>query len=309
MPYRATEHWRRLNSQFDEWFHWEGIGDVELQRMNQFFASPAPTDPKLLRYATWMLYRNIEERDELGLLDRIPPTIGEESGRAFRFDKRLVSWDLLISLDHLYTIHEADPNVLTAPVVFVELGAGWGRLAYALRLANSAATYVICDLPEVLLVASRYLPRVLRGETFYGYERTRLVPRLSREQFLAAPGVWFLGAQHLERFDDKTADVFASVASFQEMTRDQVDAYFRVVDQKTGGIFYTLQLRSAGTHGLHLAEIEALDEYPFRSHWQRVILRSPAWSDLYFEAVFRTSANPRPGSRGQRGAVASSAAD
>jgi hypothetical protein len=166
---------------------------------------------------------------------------------------------------------------------------------------------VICDLPEVLLVTSRYLPRVLPDEKFYDYEHTRLIPRLTRERFLAGPGVWFLAAQHLERFDDKAADVFASVASFQEMTRDQVDAYFRVIDRKTGGIFYTLQLRSASTHGLHLGEIEALDEYPFRSHWQQSMLRSPAWSDLYFETVFRITAKPRTSSRDERRTVESSA--
>jgi putative sugar O-methyltransferase len=284
-PYRATEHWRRLNHQFDEWFHWEGIGQVEVQQMNQFFASPPPTDPKLLRYATWMLYRNLVTRDELGLLDKISATISEESGRAFCFEGRLVSWDLLISLDHLYSIHEADARVLTSPCVFVELGAGWGRLAYALRRANPAASYVVCDLPEVLLVTSRYLPRILPDEKFRYYEETRDVAEFSREMLLAEPGIWFLGAHQLERIADGAVNFAASIATFQEMSVEQVDAYFEVIGRKVNGVFYTLQLRSGCTHGLHLGEIAGLAEYPFRPAWRPMFLRSPAWSDLHFETA------------------------
>jgi putative sugar O-methyltransferase len=299
-PYRATEHWLQLNQQFDEWFHWEGIGDVEVQEMNQFFSSPPPTDPKLLRYATWMLYRDLAARDELGLLDKISATIDEESGRAFRFEGRLVSWDLLISLDHLYSIHEAKPEILTSPCVVVELGAGWGRLGYALRQANPAATYVVCDLPEVLLVASRYLPRILPGDRFRQYEETRQASELSRETLLAEPGVWFLGAHQLEDIADDAVDCLVSVASFQEMTVDQVDAYFDVIDRKVDGVFYTLQLRSGRTHGLHLGEIGGLADYPFRPAWRAAFLRNPAWSDLYFETAQLTSpatkdSKPRPG--------------
>jgi putative sugar O-methyltransferase len=294
-PYQATEHWKRLNRQFDEWFRWEGIGEVELQTMNQSFASPPPTDPKLLRYATWMLYKAVEARDELGLLDAVPATIGEESGRAFRFDGRLVSWDSLLSLDHLYSIYEVDHDVLRAPNVFVELGAGWGRLAYALRRANRSVAYVICDLPESLLVSSRYLPRLLADERFHNYPDVRLVERFTRDELLSAPGVWFLAPQQLDRFADDTADFFASVASFQEMTRDQVSEYFAVIDRILRGVFYTLQLRSSATHRLHLGEISGLADYSFPPAWTRELLRSPSWSDLYFEAVFRSAGRDRGG--------------
>jgi putative sugar O-methyltransferase len=290
-PFVATEHWRRLNRQFDEWFHWEGIREVETQTMNEFFSSPSPTDPKLLRYATWMLYRRVEARDSFRLLDRVPSTIDETTGRAFRFEGRLVSWDLLISLDHLYSIYEVDPDVLESPNVFVELGAGWGRLAYALRMANPQTTYVVCDLPEVLLVSSRYLPRVLPRDRLNGYERARTIGAFDREFFLSEPGIWFLGTQHLDRIADASADFFVSVASFQEMDRPQVDAYFATVDRVLDGTFYTLQLRSSRTHALHLGEIGGVEEYPFRPSWRTHFVRNPSWSDLYFEATFGVGAS------------------
>jgi putative sugar O-methyltransferase len=283
-PFRATEHWRRLNARFDDWFHWYGLYEIETHPINAFLSGPPVSDPKLLRYACWLLYRDLQRRDELGLLDRISASIDESTGKAFRFQGRLVSWDLLISLDTLYTLYEVDSRVLTGRVVVADLGAGWGRLGYALKQANPEARYVVFDLPEMLLVSSTYLPRLLPSEKVADYGANRHVEVLTRAELSEGPGLRFCGAHHLERVEDGGLDVLISVASFQEMVPEQVDEYFELIDQKVR-TFYTQQLRSARTHKLHLGEIEGLCAYPFRPGWKQVLLRSPSWSDLYFETV------------------------
>jgi putative sugar O-methyltransferase len=284
-PFRATEIWKHIGAVFEDAFHLEGIRDVESQQLNRWFASPAPADPKLLRYASWMLYQNIKRRDSLDLLSRLSATVGIGTGYAFEFEGHVVSWDLLISLDSLYAIAEAYPEVLTESLLVAEIGAGWGRMAPVLKAANPRATFAILDLPETLLVSSTYLPRVLPNERVLSYRESRSLRTLDKAS-LARYGIVFLAAQDLERFADGSIDVLINIASFQEMTREQLAAYFAVIDRKLRGALYTLQLWRASTHAFDLGEVTGFDDYPFPTTWKRRLCRNASWSDLYFEAVF-----------------------
>lgn len=283
-PYRASEIWNDLAHRFEDWFCWEGIGEVEQQTMNRFFSSPHTGDPKLLRYACWLLYQNIKSRDKLDLLTKIQATVSPASGYAFEFEGRCISWDLLISLDSLYAIAEVDQSIFTEPVIVAEIGAGWGRMGYVLKMANPKATYVVLDLPEALLVSSMYLPRLLPQERVLSYHDSRTVHTFNK-QTLSPWGCVFLGAQDLERFEDKSLDFVINIASFQEMTYDQVDQYFTAIDRKLSGTMYTLQLWNTNTHAYNLGEVSGYEEFPFRSSWTSHYARHASWSDLYFEAA------------------------
>ena len=285
-PFKASAIWLELSKRFDDWFWWEGIADVESQRLNNYFSSPAPTDPKLLRYAMWMLYHNLKRRDELDLLSRIPATASTESGLAFDFGKDRVSWDQLVSVDNLYSISEADRSLLTDAVVVVDLGAGWGRMGYALKKANPKCVYVVCDLPEALLVSSSYLPRILPGERFHSFAANQAVSQFDADVFREG-GIFFLGAEDLQRVADKSVDFVINIGSFQEMTLVQVDQYFQLIDAKLSGVFFTQQLLRAETHNYRCGEIAGYDEYPFRTNWKRLYVRQATFSDLYFETAYR----------------------
>jgi putative sugar O-methyltransferase len=292
-PYRATQLWTRFNRQFDDWFYWEGIGEVERQAMNELFSGTFPGNAKLLEYASWLLYQNLRARDKLHLLTSIPATVNHSSGMAFEFEGNWVSFDLLLSLDNLYSISEADSRILTDPVAVVDLGAGWGRLGYVLKRVNPKCAYIICDLPESLLVSSSYLPRIMPHEIFYPYLENRGCKVFTREMLRREGGVRFLGAQDLDRFEDKSIDFFINIASFQEITLAQVDEYFEIIDRKLSGTFYTLQRwgelgRSAQSTPAARDEglFRSLNDYPFRPAWSNHYIRTVPWSSLYFEAAF-----------------------
>src|SRR3546814_338688 len=172
-PYNPGPIWDDLARRFERWFTFDGIEAVEDHTLNAFFSSPLPNNPKLLRYACWMLYNDVKRRDHLRLLDLISATADPKGVLAFEFEERLVSWDLLISLDTLYTIAETDKRILTDAVVVGELGAGWGRIGHILRLANPKATYVVFDLPEVLMVSQTPLPKRLPVSLFLTYDSRR----------------------------------------------------------------------------------------------------------------------------------------
>lgn len=287
-PFKGGPIWRQLARRFDYWFAMDGINAVEDHEMNGQFSSPPPGNPKLLRYACWMLYRDIKRRDELGLLDRIEATADERGPLTFRFDGRLMSWDLLISIDTIYSMAEVDPRILTGEVIVGDLGAGWGRIGHVLRQANPRARYVVFDLPEVLLVSQTHLPRRLPADTVSRYQDMREGP-ITRERLAA--DLTFLGAHDLERVADGALDFMVNIGSFQEMSPAQVAAYFAIIDRTTNGILYTQQLWSAGTHSYCVGEISDWGAYPWLSHWIPALKRNASWSDLYFEAAFRVGAS------------------
>src|SRR3546814_10188352 len=106
----------------------------------------------------------------------------------------------------------------------------------------------------------------------------------------ALPILVLLGAQDLPRIADGALDFVINIASFQEMSREQVSAYLDVIDRKASGLLYTQQLWSSGTHAYELGEIRGWEDYPWPAHWSQEQKRSAVWSDLYFEVVFKTQA-------------------
>ena len=286
-PFRASPIWNDLARRFDAWFAFEGIGEVERQDMNAFFSSPFPRDPKLLRYASWMLYQNLKARDKFSVLQRVPASLQDlSSGLAFEFDGKAYTWDYLISVDSFYAMAEADPRIVTDEVMVAELGAGWGRVGHILKSVNPLLTYVVFDLPEVLLVSSVHLPRRLPKEKTLQYRDSRKLTRISKSDLLGR-GLVFLGAHDLQKCEDGLFDYFVNIASFQEMTKAQVGSYFDIIERVLRGTLYTQQLWSAHTHAYEVGEIGGFDDYPFKAHWTQKFVRNTTWSNLYFEAAYQ----------------------
>jgi putative sugar O-methyltransferase len=288
-PFRSSEHWIAANRYIDNCFHLEGLGELESQPYNNLFSSPPPDNFNVLRYATYMLYQKVKSRDSLNLLSRIPATVLPDSGLGFRFvEDHYVSWDLLISLDTLYSLGEIDASIWQEPVVVLDLGSGWGRIGYVLKLANPRCVYVACDLPETLLISSTYLPRKLPGERVHTYQQNREIGKFTRELLLQGGGLRFCGTQDLARFADKSIDFFINVASFQEMNLEQVRQYFTIIDRKVKGVLYLQEYWNGRERGL-AQEIAGYSDYPFPPHWNCCFTRTASFSDLYFESAIKIS--------------------
>jgi putative sugar O-methyltransferase len=285
-PFRASEYWQTLNARFDAWFREHGIGDVEDQPYNRLFSAADPKSSKFFEYALWMLYERVRARDAEGVLDRVPATAREGKRGTVSYDGRVLSWDVLISVDTLLSLDEAlGGGLWTEPVVVADLGSGWGRLGHALLSVNPSATYLAVDLPEALLVAHEYLPRQLPGVPVGGYDAGR-DGDITREQ-LGGGGLRFFGTHDLARFTPKSVDCLVNVASFQEMTREQVSRYLRLADRIAGRAVYVQEIWDARRHHLEDLAIGGIDEYEFPERWERVFLRNATFSEKIFEAGFR----------------------
>lgn len=282
-PFKASDFWCDINKSFGAWLEVEGILDVESQTFNRYFSGHIPS--RVLYQASWLLYQKVKARDRLNLLGKIPASAKKDSGLGYLFDGNYVSWDLLISLDTLYSIAEVDDTILSNAVTVLDLGPGWGRMGYLLRLANPRIAYIACDLPEGLLISSSYLPRLLPNTRAFYYSDNRAVKVFTKELLLSEAGIRFCGPQDILRFADKSLDYLINVASFQEMTREQVNQYFDIIDHKVSGILYIQEYYDGSKMGHTDREISGLQYYPFRQHWKRLYVRNVSFSDQYFEAA------------------------
>jgi len=101
-----------------------------------------------------------------------------------------------------------------------EIGGGWGGFAYQLKTVCPNVTYVIVDLPEVLLFSATYLMStfpdaraVLHGEGGAGVD-----------DWLGADFV-FIPHTALSAMTPPRIDLTVNMVSFQEMTSGQVATY------------------------------------------------------------------------------------
>ncbi len=282
LPFAPTSYWTDVNRRFDEWLTGEGIKNVAQQAYNRYFSTPERRSPKWSEFATWMLYRAVRDKDAHGLLDRVSAEFAPKA--AHRYGDHVVSWDVLISLDRIYALIELDARVLDQPVVVADIGAGWGRLGYVLKRVNPAATYVALDLPESLLVAGTYLPKLLPDVPVVGYEAHAAAERIQRAELLAEPALRFAGTHHLPRFEPGAFDVLANVASFQEMTHAQVTAYLGWADRTARRVY--LQERWTRPSSLPEDIVAGWEAYAIPERWRRRFLRDVPFSPLFFEAGF-----------------------
>ncbi len=292
-PFRASEHWQYVAKIFDDAFEAEGLGNPEDQSYNLRFSGFPAGDPRLHRYVCWQYYLRLMERDTLGLFRKLRATCKMGRGFAYEFDGVAVSLDLLLSVDDFYSLYELDPRIATDPVAIGELGAGWGRLGYVLCSVNPRCSYVIFDLPEILLISESYLPSILPNSRAQGYEKTRLLTAVDRET-LAGARLWFFGPQQMDKFETGSLDLIVNIASFQEMPPEYIALYAsRFSRIAAGGGCFLRQLKFGESHGHNHGEVGSFDAYPLPPDWTRLFIRPSTMSDEFVEAGYRIH---RPGS-------------
>ncbi len=284
-PFEPSSMWKELNAKFDKIMHFEGINRVESQQYNRNFSQSVPSSSRYYRYALWLFYSKIKEIDCFNYLDKIESPLPADSEFVYVFGKNKVSWDLLTALDKLYSIYQSYPAIFTGRIVVAELGAGWGKIGYVLKMINPNCTYVIFDLPETLLLSSSRLPQLLPLEKFFNYRDIRQISSISKS-FLMQRGLCFCGTQDLARFENKSIDVFINTSSFQEMTKDQVKAYFQYIDKKVKGVLYLQQYWQHLELNKMYNVMKEYGEYPFLVSWEQAYLRNSTYSERYFDTLF-----------------------
>ena len=282
--YQAGKFWARLNRYHNDIIYGGGLVHLRNQYFNRTFAGPEPESRQVYRALLFLYYKKLIEFDTEGFLKKeSEPLVGGSEDQEI-FDDHAVSLDFLQSVEEAYLVRKAwDMAGNTRhPRVIVELGAGYGRLAYVCRKMMPNCTYVILDLPEALTCSASWLSRVLHTDVV-PYAKSRTCKDFSREKLLSEK-VWILGAHQIEALAEGCADAFVNIYSFAEMPTGSINNYFTHIDKITRGVFYSKQRKLE--HNIQDGTSIGKNDYPVKNHWRMLFNQTTTLYENFFESAY-----------------------
>lgn len=276
--FRPAKQWRLISFFFRRMMRGFGLKDFKAT-FGRFLAAYEPHNPRYFTALHHVYCSSLAKRDRFGLLSKLEePPLGE--GDTVSVNGRRVSIDLLQSIDEFYRIVEVSGWEQNDEVTFLEIGAGYGRLAHVVLAAMPNARYQIIDLPESLLLSQYYLTSLFPGASALLYPDSS-----ERPDAWSSARIAFGLPHQLKTLRAGSVDVVVNIYSFMEMSTPQVDAYFDAIEALDPRLLFIKQHK----HEVNFLEQSLLTTkgYPVRRSWK---LAYDGTSGLYedvFEAVYR----------------------
>lgn len=277
--FKPAKQWRFISFLFQRMIRGFGLDDFK-STFGRFLAAYEPHNRRYFEALHHVYWKAIEERDSLGLLTRLEePEVGR--GDTVSVHGRRVTMDLLQSIDEFYRIKDAMGFDVDDPIVFCEIGAGYGRVPYVALRAMPNARYFIFDLPESLLLSQYYLT------TLFPDASALLYPESAER----GPAAWgnarlaFGLPDQIRALAPRSVDMVLNIYSFMEMSTEQVRGYFDAIERLEPQGLYIKQHK----HEVNLLEQSLLTDelYPVRPSWKSVYEGTSVLYEDVFEAVYR----------------------
>jgi putative sugar O-methyltransferase len=204
-----------------------------------------------------------------------------------RFHGKLISQDLAHSIYEHGNITSLSSTLPLPPCPWVlEIGAGYGRLAYVFHKARRCK-YIIVDIPPARDVAQWYLPQALHDVRVFRYRPFATFSSVAEE--FAAADICFLSPSQIEKLPDGCCDIGISISSLHEMTTAQITHYKMQFERLTKHLIYFEQWAKWTNPADQLALTK--DDYLLGPDWEPVLDRShPIQSDFVQLAFQRRQA-------------------
>jgi len=177
---------------------------------------------------------DLKGRDKQGLLVPESKTLG---GFGFEFDGQLYNSDTLKYYECMLAMEKGGLlNIfrdVRAPRSLLEIGAGWGGLAYQFKKVFPKATYIIVDLPQSIIFSATYLKTAFPDASIFisdGSSRDWKNFNIYDYDFIFLPH--YLWAN----LNFKKPDLVVNTIGFQEMSTKQITDY--VSKAKKWGVPY-----------------------------------------------------------------------
>jgi putative sugar O-methyltransferase len=227
------------------------------------------------------LWEHVRRRDRRGILDRLEePELGDPFVAEYR--GRRISLDLGNSVYDLYSATAALPNGTPDPRGVLELGGGYGRVAWAFLEEFPDARYIVCDIPPALAVAQRYLTALFPGRRTFRFRLFDDAANVAEE--LADAQLAFLTPNQLMLLDPLDVELFVNVSSLHEMRPEQIAHYLAEADRHTRGFAYLKQWRR--WHNPEDDVVIAREDYPIPPSWQELGSRIHPIQPSFFDALY-----------------------
>jgi putative sugar O-methyltransferase len=227
-----------------------------------------------------MLAQYTASRDRRGVFAELEePELGRPT--CVSYEGRAVSEDLCNSVLEYTSILDALPS---PPRVVVELGSGYGRLAWVFLREQPDVRYVLVDIPPGLAIAQRYLTELFPERPAFRFRRFDSYAEVADE--LERAQIAFLTPNQLEMIPSLNADLMINVSSLHEMSREQIQHYFELFAEHCGGFFYSKQWQRSVNpfDGL----VVSREDYPVPPEWATVFDRVHPVQTRFFEALYAT---------------------
>ncbi len=235
-------------------------------------------------YATYisMLARHTARQDHHGVFALLEePSLGKPT--CVRYQRRAVSEDLCNSVLEYTSMLDALPE---PPRSVIELGSGYGRLAWVFLRAQPGIRYVLVDIPPGLAIAQRYLTELLPEASAFRFRHFDDYAQIA-DEFESAQ-IAFLTPNQLELIPAMHAELFINVSSLHEMRHEQIAHYFELVERHCDGFFYTKQWQRSVNPFDQL--VVSREDYPVRPTWQALFDRVHPVQTQFFEALYQVEA-------------------
>lgn len=226
-----------------------------------------------------MLWDSVRSRVPSGLLERLEePTVGNPLLVQHR--GRLITQDLCNSALEYSTIRTGAPLPQNGRVI--EVGAGYGRLAWVFLEEMPDVRYLVVDIPPALAIAEEYLSALFPNRRHFPFRRFTRFESVAHE--FESANIAFMTPNQLDLLPPLGADLLINVSSFHEMRPDQIGHFFNLIDIHCAGYFYSKQwLRwSNPVDGVEIGE----SSYPLRAHWRSIFTRRHPIHTGFFEALY-----------------------
>ncbi len=196
-------------------------------------------DRWLYAFAVRLLWLYANHHDPMRVTSLPEPTLGQPLPITWR--GRLISQDLANTALEAAAIGRVLAG--RTPKSILEVGAGYGRTAYALMSLFPETTYTIVDIEPAISISRWYLSEL------FPPERLR-----------------FLSPDEAGGLPDGSIDLALTISSLQEMTPAQVAEYLEMFDRVArGGVIYIKQWRT-WRNPVDKVEL-TFDRYPIPGHW------------------------------------------
>jgi len=229
-----------------------------------------------------MLWEYVRRSDSRGLLDRLEePELGDPIAATYR--GRRISEDLCNSVYELHSATEALPDGPGEGGV-LELGGGYGRVAWAFLETFPRARYILCDIPPALAIAQQYLTTLFPDRRAFRFRHFDDAAEVAEE--LAAAQIAFLTPNQLALLDPLDVSLFVNISSLHEMRPAQIAHYMGLADRHTAGYFYTKQWRT--WHNPEDDIVVSRADYPIPAGWRQIYECRHPIQRTFFHGLYRT---------------------
>lgn len=175
----------------------------------------------------------------------------EHNGHYFNLDT-LKYYESLIALNQKNMLDDFVAN--SERKIVWEIGGGWGGFAYQFKTLFDNVTYIIQDLPEVILFSALYL------KTMFPQKKIKIVSEANASRTLSKWDDYdfiFMSPCQLEQLRFEKIDLAVNMVSFQEMTSDQVHSYVSTANQLKCTYFYSLN-RARSKYNLEIKNVDSI---------------------------------------------------